>query len=442
LFSQTLTWTGEIETLTPLHIGGGDAADISSFRQAGTQGEAGLVETVQRDGRNNPFIPGSSLKGILRRAFEEGLAADASLFATLGAHPVASLFGEIKNDGAGQAGPLWVYDAPMIKAPVQMQDAPCAGVRTASFVAARTAVDAESGTAEDHLLFRHEMVAPGAVFRLRLALRVPSARDGDVENLAAAIAGLLELAGGGMGLGKGQTGGHGRVRITPGSVSLDRQTLGPRGWGAPEPGKVTPLKVVQAGGAPAVFNLICEGPFLIRDSSWNPKKQKDLPQVKAQRLNDATPLVLGSSVRGVLRARIWWIAACEALADGKSEVEARTAGEAAADRLFGAPARAARLRVEKVEVRPGASPRAFTSVALDRHSSAPVDGALFTSETFIGTRLTVSLRLKPGKHDSAGEQAADEALFQALQSDIRENGLELGGGAAKGFGWFEVEEGQ
>jgi len=78
----------------------------------------------------------------------------------------------------------------------------------------------------------------------------------------------------------------------------------------------------------------------------------------------------------------------------------------------------------------------ITSVKLDHFSGAPIDKALFTTHAVVGTRLELALALRD-RGGAATPRTADRALFNKLQSDIKKNGLMLGYGSGKGFGWFE-----
>ncbi len=88
----------------------------------------------------------------------------------------------------------------------------------------------------------------------------------------------------------------------------------------------------------------------------------------------------------------------------------------------------------------------ITSVKLDHFSGAPIDKALFSTKVVVGVRLEIALALEsrrdadPEKRGGAGD--ADEKvakLFKELIEDIRGDGLTLGHGANKGFGWFKFE---
>jgi len=58
---------------------------------------------------------------------------------------------------------------------------------------------------------------------------------------------------------------------------------------------------------------------------------------------------------------------------------------------------------------------------------------LFTSETFVGAEIIADLLLDPSADKAVSE------LVELLLADVASNGLALGAGSAKGFGWFTVK---
>jgi hypothetical protein len=104
--------------------------------------------------------------------------------------------------------------------------------------------------------------------------------------------------------------------------------------------------------------------------------------------------------------------------------------------LFGTDGRRACVEIRNLTVSEAASEK-VTSLKVDRFTGAPVHGALFTTDTFTGTRLSFDLVLT--KRQKVPREDA-EALWEKLLEDIRKRGLELGHGTNKGFGWFEQEK--
>ena len=162
-------YRGEIEVLSALHIGSGEFGE-----RAGVEGKADaetkpLVGLIVRDVRNSPYIPGTTLKGLLRRL----MICDEDRDFLAGKIKTSSPDDETDN---GRMGALQVRGARLVS-PGKADDLPFAHVvdpgevGTGVFIAARTAIDPNSGVADDGKLFFQEMVAPGAVFQLRFSLR-------------------------------------------------------------------------------------------------------------------------------------------------------------------------------------------------------------------------------------------------------------------------------
>lgn len=88
-----------VHALTPLHAGTGQAQDLID------------LPIARMKGTNLPFVPGSSIKGVLRGACE--VASDWT------DQQVFAAFGPPKSDAAAHAGALVVGDARLLALPVR-----------------------------------------------------------------------------------------------------------------------------------------------------------------------------------------------------------------------------------------------------------------------------------------------------------------------------------
>lgn len=444
MFDHALTIEAELVVLSPFHPGSGEAEDAADLmrkedRERLPTGQLGpSLQQIQRDDDGRPYIVGTTLKGILRRltpmdsgaAYPE-LAVDESLFGTIKTQA-----------GGGQIGCLTVYGSPMT-APGPTQSLP-KGQPKGIYVGARTAIDADTGTAAGSRLFYQELIAPGARFRLRLRLSGPRSALGSAERtrLAQLLRSLSEPEG--VAVGRGQADGQGRLR-------LDTNTLRAIGERIDSGGLLRPadidLKSDVSAAQPIAatdtrYRLILEGegPFLVNDW-WHAlsrerkrergEEDEGTPQLRAQRRDEHTPELPGTSVMGALRARAEWLANIAALRGGSSGV---AAGMSPVERLFGKAEFAALLRL--VRLVPRTTPRRnLTSVKLDRFSGAPIDNALFTVDAFVDPVFEVELGL-----DSRRADSSDEALTTLLLDDLAKNGLTIGHAGNRGFGWFKVRQ--
>jgi len=193
---ETVVVTGVLETLGPLRVGSG--FDEPAAASAADQDDArGLLTAVCRDGAGAPYLPGSTLRGFLRRRAPTDAASVERLFGSARrAKPPGAAAG---REDFGRAGALRVYDARCLTDPPPLLD-----------TATRIAIDPITRAARDHHLFSEQRVPAGTRFRCRFELdRI------DLADLDAFIAALSAFDGGAAnGLGASRSRLHGRLRWT------------------------------------------------------------------------------------------------------------------------------------------------------------------------------------------------------------------------------------
>ena len=443
------SYRGELEVVSPLHVGSGSFDSRDGIPGATGANKAPQVALIMRDGDNNPYIPGTTIKGLLRRLFDD--------------QDVEFMAGEIKDSEVegGRMGAVMVRGARFLAAgPTEAlpftEKLDKTEVGEGVFVAARTAIDDETGTVADAKLFFQEMVAPKSVFSFEVVV-APHARSTITDAGAKLEAALRQLAGmDGVSIGKGQADGFGRIRIKGGKLITRSRTIDTTS------GEVTdgqPKTVaLTADPRPAAFTISfsCPGPFIIADASRGKEhkpgeskedRKKGEAHSRPQKLGADLPLILGSSVSGALRARAEWLAAVLNLAipDEKGLIaDARHLPKDPVNQLFGVTGYRGLLSIRGMDVST-AKLWDVTSVQLDRFSGAPVDNALFTTEVFVGARFSITFGIDArGKADPALPwrerlDAASVRLLDALIDDLRTNGLQIGAGGNKGFGWFDAD---
>lgn len=425
MFGNRLEIEFTLVSETPLHVGTG------AFEEMSREGsnEATQYMAVTRDGQECPYIPGSTLKGALLAIAEA--VAPASFKALFGTA------GDKKPKEAAAMGRLLFFGS-SAEPSVKNETLPYAKRLNKSngYIAARTAIDGKSGVADDHRLFFQEMIEPGTRFPVRAVLLAES--DGAFAREARAL--LSILARDGLQLGKSKADGEGRLHVEQGKITLRSLVIGEDGslMGAGEE-DITAADSGQQSGINR-FELVCETPFLVADSSTDPEydpsdpdrdRKNSGPQIRAQRTDKTHPLMHGSTISGALRARATWLCRRDRIRSGKS-ADREMVPEAVLQ-LFGTPDQMALLHIRDYSVSK-AEPWEITSVKIDHFSGAPVDNALFRTAGFLGTKLTFHLRLISRPGNAPGSDA--ENLFRLLCEDIRCNGLMLGAGNNKGFGWF------
>jgi CRISPR/Cas system CSM-associated protein Csm3 (group 7 of RAMP superfamily) len=462
--------TGTLRALAPLHVGTGGTRYVDRVQGKAGKGsnKAPEVTEIVRDAVGRPYIPGPTLKGLLRRLCENVFRVDST--------EVISLMGEIKQDKrdecGGRIGAVLVRGAALIGTPPDVQHMPYADKRGGAyeanktlgpgvFVAARTRINAAVGTADDNKLFHMEMVAEGTEFLFDVVMETRGSDHAEQartlrDNLVVALEQLADPQG--AAIGKGQADGLGAIRLMPESLKIERRSLTKTGdleivvEPSPWKGQGTP----KSAHSENTIRLRCNGPFIVIDSSYEPPARsedgnnKDRVQIRAQRKGERSPLLLSTSISGALRNRARWLAGLIALRSADKDFvvddpDAIAASAAAAAKLttvqhlFGVTGFRGLLSIKGLTVS-DASPWNVTSVKIDRFSGAPVDNALFTTQGFLETAISFELVFDEARYaalpvDHAA--AATKKLYELLRDDIRKNGLELGHGVNKGFGWFE-----
>ncbi len=468
MFAARLVVKGELTVLTPLHLGTGEVASYDSvLHDDPVSGKpvSTTVATVMRDADGLPVIPGASVKGVLRALIEGHAGVNALFGAPTGADELfqgrltAHALRYASNDPATLAQGLPFADR-------KMPDGKTLAER-GLFIAARTAIDPGSGTAEEGKLFHQEMVAPGARFALRLVLRLePDGSGGNAEDcLMAALKALTRADG--VAFGKGQSLGQGRLRLDLATLEAERLRLVPSTGvlrdDAPDGTKAAVKEAIGQAGAPSdrlharyALRLACDGPFLIDDTSVKPPKKSELPRLNAQQQGNR-PLLSGSTLVGALRARAGWLAKLRWNDErkrrderghilAKSDEAARLADPervvtdpgtlSPTERLFGVTGWRGLVRVANITCTSCAGLEDITSVKLDRFSMAPIDGALFTTRAAIDPVFDVVLEVE---QRGGFPDEDDRQLLAGLLKDLREEGLMLGNGTSRGYGWFGVE---
>ncbi|MGC8817586.1 MAG: RAMP superfamily CRISPR-associated protein [Candidatus Hadarchaeum sp.] len=176
---------GEIETLTPLHIGSGMEEKFSS---------ADLPIVITRDGR--PYIPGSSLKGVVRSYAERVLKAvkPSEKVERL----VKVTFGYSEREDS-QASKLIFRDC--------LTDSPLKDYRWS------VRINRKTKTADSRGLFSYEFVPPGTKFLLEII-----GENLSLPELGVLCVGLRPLVEGDGAIGGCKSRGLGAVKLAINSV--------------------------------------------------------------------------------------------------------------------------------------------------------------------------------------------------------------------------------
>ncbi len=414
------------KTRTPLHCGGGS----DSLQD----------QPVTRDAFGFWRIPGTNVAGILRSA----------ALKYIGKERVDKLFGEQSRETTPSL--VWCSDAQLLDYDgKRCADKVLAGerveIRTDAIVRDHVRLGLRSGTAETGAKFDEEIVPPGARFSFEIVLdgwqnAVGEEQEADFLSLVAALKNDIRFGG-------KHASGYGRVQAIScdcrrydltGSAGLEDWLNLPfdtsfpaRSGEAVDIAYMAKFPPVKHRGIDLdlVIPLETCGPLLVGGA--NDRDDADITFLLTPILGESANAVSiaytvpGSSVRGVLRHRVFKIAQILGL-DGQSVV----------DGLFGAisgdsenqpeESTAGKLAVEDMYL-PKISATQVQHVAIDRFTGGAVKGALFNEAPV--WREGTKLELRLGGENLTRDEA--KLLAHALL-DILSGELPLGGGVNRGNG--------
>ena len=359
---------------------------------------------ILRDSFGKPFLPGSTVAGVLRSLCPE---AD-------------ELFGREDN-----ISPLWVFDAKLPGAAVIELD----GV----------ALGRENKVAIEQKKYDFEAVSTGAAFTVRLLLTVRK-DDGDIESLLKKLAGALKS--GDAAFGAKTSRGFGRVEcsavtrrefnLSPGNIDALQKWIH-FDWDCDEDGGEAESEGFASGYAALNVRLKLDGGIMIRDirNIYENLQQGDrAPDFKHISIG-GDPVILGPSWAGAFRSGLTRLLKqkypdkTDAYLDdvfGFVTEDDKTASVSQV--VFGAS------RLEALDTKVDGY-RGLARVKIDRFTGGAADGALFNEKPWFGGETTLEIRYPHERED------IKELMLLAL--DGINNGLiQIGGESAIGRGFFQV----
>lgn len=367
-----------IKLMSPLAIGAGDSISSDS--------------DVMLNGSGKPFIPATSLCGVLRSCFN---SADAQ-----------KIFGEINNSEL-QESAVRIYDAKLNEE---------AGNK--AFTTIRNGVKLKNKVAEDAAKYDFEAIETGAAFDAYI--EITDLTRCSSQNIESALA---KLSCGELLIGSKTSRGYGRVQLenvqkkafdTAHEDWLDFDQFNIDCWaGAENP----TLKNNNSSFHTIKLDLEQNGGISIREYSTN----IDEADYHSLTLANGTPVIPGTSWAGAFRERY-----------------AAFAGESAAEKLFGNVNKENNTTVPS-QIIFGESQLAdterkvITRNAIDRFSGGAKDKSLYTEESYYNGSTTLEIKIKPNTQFNA------KALF-AVIADLHNGFLAVGGLTAVGRGLFTVKK--
>lgn len=414
----------------------------TAFAVGSGKGDAVSDRLVARDWNNNPYIPASTLAGILRSVLET----------EHGRERWHDVFGFADGDNA-KAGQIAFTDALIVKADGRVAEklGDAADILvTQTIDRQRVRLNEKTSSAEDTGLFNLSLVPKGARFLCEVRL------NGEASVMPEVLAAFFSPY---FRLGANRSTGSGRMKV----LKVERRDynlpLDFDSWSAHPRRLADAVKGGQPWQAPSPdaptlqLDLAAEAGFSVRAGYGNndfdmlPLSEPALvwQGEKAQRKENATAQVVipGSSLRGVLRHRTrFYLAGQMGIFAGATEAQIKELDNELAYLFGSAPGAADDLRTGRLwfndivfEKKPATQD--LTHVAIDPFTGGAIEHALFTEQLlWDSTRFATEILLAPERaHKPQDRQKLFRALEYALR-DLLEGRLALGGGASRGHGFM------
>lgn len=370
---------------------------LSSGENEKTDSDAAL------DSRGKPYIPASSLAGILASVSDKDVKN--------------KIYGYIikadshSDKSEAHASSVIFYDCELTNEAV---------------VSLRDSVALKNKVAKDGAKFDFEIVETGAEFRgyIEITDKFEDAEKA-IENA------LSRLHGGELRAGKKSTRGYGRIGIkslkkaifTDPEKWLDFDMFSEECWNDAE--KITPSPVgAKTDNIRVELSQNNSALSIRRYTTEAPKSDKDIvPDFKALSLEDGTPVIPGTSWAGAFRERF-----------------EKFCGETAAKSLFGYLDQGEKNGAQKSKIifneskLSGFEKKLITRNSIDRFSAGTNDGALYTERTVYNgkTMLEISFPSDTDKSSKVGLLAVLEDLDNGI--------LAVGGMTSVGRGLFRADK--
>ena len=460
-------------TRTPLFIGSGETFDHPEIKK--DDDSPAEVLGFTRAG-NTPFIPGSTIKGSLRRELEKFGMEDKNT------ELMQAVFGKGPEEGngndQGSGGKARFHDALLISRRMEPTPLPCWNMETKTFIEAHNCMDRITRTAADKMLFYQETVPAGVGFRLEITGRFgPDHAEAEKEAalLLAALEKFSEYDKGGLSLGADTASGRGRLFWELREVTVIEEDH-VRKWLNDPSSRPFCTKLYQPVGSHRRTRLLSKGRvmlapqpeenitipivlrfdshFLVNDPPLQPELQKkkkgqddDFPDHRPLRDEMGEVILPASSVRGTLRSqtekiiRTLGARACEPGQAGTcraADVKQDYQGLCLACRLFGAQGWRSPVRISDFRLTHSREETTQELLAIDRFTGGGKYGAKFNIQAIYKPVFEGEIEIELGRiaqvDDSIGKGDWGLGLLALVLRDLREGDISFGFGASKGYG--------
>lgn len=415
--------TGVITNTTALMIGSGLEIPKDANRPTYTS----ICLAVD----NQPYIPASSLRGLLLSYCDAHYDKNSALSKTL--------FGSAKDNNekeTGKRGALRIYDAICLQDETGQPPKP-KGIRT------RNAINPVTGAARDNFLYSHAYVPEGNHFACEIEA------DGLSRQHIEQLLGLLEQLNASpfSQLGKGKSNQQGLVtwQLTKTEV-LGKEALinwlcdGSADTSLPFlPGQFTAQQPEARPSKIKAFRLKLtpHSPLLINDPELV-SKVKGEPDFEFYRNKQGQLVIPASSLKGALRGHCRKILLTLLIAKARLEItddhsQANGLSDQLIATLFGDTSQQSKLWLSDA-VAINSKPHTQTFNAVDRFTGGVADSALYTANAATATAINTRLYIKDELEDW------QKGLLVLALRDAMEGDLQVGWGKAKGYGAITLNE--
>lgn len=378
------TLTGTVKLTSPLIIRAGVSNDILNDT-------VDDIVVTYHDGQ--PFIPGTSLSGVLRQALQ-GLVPDAELV----------LFGSIDDKGTQSA--LQINDIPLEDTNIVVRD----GIR----------IDDVRGVTVDGAKYDFEVIESGATGQLRIDCVIRRCHEQQGEKIEKALAALANALQHGIAIGARTVNGFGRVACK--DIALEHYDF-------TKPDHVKAWLIGKSGASVAIPKqaLVADRDLVINMDAY----LEDTVLIKsifeeAWEDKSVALFVPGTSVKGVLRHQCGRI------------LQALGSNDELVNTLFGysndddKDSRKGRVMVDEIYFDKQFNQEEQPRIRVDRFTGGAMNGALFQDHPVRNTKgdaVTFPLRMTVKNCNDA-----EAGLVMLLVKDLMTGQVTLGANRTIGYG--------
>ena len=441
---QRVRIEAEITLLSALHIGSGMIQYMNERAPDRKENEATdenpLYDTLCLDYQKKPYLPGSSLRGLLRDLAKQFI--DESW--------ANKVFGQITD--TDRISYLRVQDA-FLKPDSTPEAKAFSHSRKSSgseslFTRIKhgVAIDQVRQVVEAHKLFHYDSIPENSVFDLTVEL------DNINHEILQGLCSILQdWENKSVSLGRNRLKGDGRVVCSIKKLQVTTAN-DIAAWLNSHDDKVDyyrPIPIPKHTATPpkAVlsYHLQCHGMMLANDPDRVRVSDEYLPQHVYARQEDGQAFIDGKSIKGLLRAHARKILATLLVNNGVALEAASELADKKLSIFFGSTKQASSLFISHAvaDGQPKVVQQAF--IAVDRFTGGVKDGALFHAEGLLDAAFTGEITLVDKRIADAEANISTKVnhwwkglLLHVLRDMMQGDGI-LGWGKSKGFGCFVVD---